>query len=45
MLIALRFLIQWDLERLEMVFHDSLSKNNIKINRGHGEKFSEKTGI
>ena len=33
------------MRRLEIIFHDNASKNNIKLKEEYAEKFSKTTGI
>ena len=39
---VLRFLVQWNVGRLEKTFCDNTSKNNIKLRKGYAENSVEK---
>ena len=41
----LGFLVQWNVGRLEMIFHGNSWQNNMKLNKYYSEKFNETTGI
>ena len=44
-LIMLGFLVQWNLERLEIIFHHNASKKDIKLKNDYAEQFIKTTGI
>ena len=43
--LILGFLFQWNPGRLDMIFYDNSSKNNIKLRKDYAEKFNETNGI
>ena len=43
--IVLGLLVQWNLGRLKLIFHDNAPKNNIRLKKDYAEKFIKNIGI